>query len=134
MLGVRGPSAGAPVKAPAVVNGVAVVVAHCAAFGPRRKGPCVERFHVEVDGDGLALAYYRRFENGVEVQDPPPMRAPVEDAVRTLARCRAHQAYFQGKPIRATLGGDPCGPACREATGAECKCSCGGYNHGVDAA
>lgn len=35
--------------------------------------------------------------------------------------------------IAYTDNGRPCGATCRDAVGMQCKCSCGGRNHGKEA-
>ena len=41
------------------------------------------------------------------------------------------QRWGESAKIRARLGPGPCGIDCWEATGTDCKCSCGGRNHGI---
>lgn len=42
----------------------------------------------------------------------------------------AHHVRIAWRGVKATLNTMDCGPQCWDATGADCKCSCGGARHG----
>lgn len=49
-------------------------------------------------------------------------------------QCPDHWRPYDFRELRAVLVGDvPCSSTCEQATGSDCKCSCGGANHGVAA-
>lgn len=45
--------------------------------------------------------------------------------------CVAHHQVIAWQGVKARLNKQECGTVCREATGADCTCSCGGTNHGM---
>lgn len=44
--------------------------------------------------------------------------------------CTIHFSSIEWSGVKATRGQDECGAVCWEATGARCKCSCNGVDHG----
>ncbi len=47
--------------------------------------------------------------------------------------CPVHDEHYRFARLLAGHSSADCSADCTEATGADCKCSCGGANHGVDA-
>ena len=74
---------------------------------------------------------------GVEVYDPEIgdearlLRAAPEPGIATAVRCRRCGTTTGGlRHLATTDRRVSCGAICREATGHDCTCSCGGANHG----
>lgn len=103
---------------------VTPVIAKC-KFG------CRVPVNVETDAAGMVAIVY----NDIRTMQPETFARPTEllQAIPHLVWCRAHGQPMQGKRLRVTRSDEPCSDVCRMATGATCKCSCGGLNHGMDA-
>lgn len=46
-------------------------------------------------------------------------------------RCEEHGERLGFRALRGTFTDKPCDSSCLNAVSAECKCSCGGANHGI---
>ena len=92
------------------------------------RGPC--RANIEVpDGATVTVLAYPHSGNtqAVECHLSPKQALPY------LVWCLDHRSPFSGRPLRLFPSTDPCGDACRSATGTDCRCTCRGQNHGIDA-
>ena len=100
------------------------------------RGPCEIRFSLETDLEGRVPVRYMRWSpaEGAMVPKDEDTLTPALDAIPYLVWCVKHRSMLHGRRVRVTLTNGPCGPDCREATGSTCRCSCGGANHGEDAA
>jgi len=91
----------------------------------------------------------------VEYADGSVRMTPIKDAIPCLVWCvgttvvyarrggvfadgsrsqRVPHGPMRGKPIKSRFVDRPCDRRCTHATGDTCLCSCGGLNHGADAA
>lgn len=44
--------------------------------------------------------------------------------------CASHKLVIRWSNVKSQITNQECGRVCREATSEDCKCSCGGANHG----
>ena len=89
---------------------------------------CKIRYEADITADGVLGYYLRRYDSpGLE-----PVREPLKTAY-VQARCLVHKETLSFKPIKCAPSSEACSDACTKATGAECKCSCNGQNHGIEA-
>jgi hypothetical protein len=85
--------------------------------------PCVARVVLAIEPDGTVPVLY--------ADETEVVMVPAAEALPYVAKCRAHRMPRRGKPVRGSYGAADCDDACELATGADCRCKCGGINHGV---